>query len=42
MTINLTNGTLILFTTQYSSGQYILRNGDSLSCYCDGGNWWVL
>jgi hypothetical protein len=42
MTINLTNGTFILGTVQYSSGQYILLNGDSLSVYCDGSNWWVL
>jgi hypothetical protein len=42
MTIFLTNGTLILFGTQYTSGQYVLRSGDSLSIYCDGSNWWVL
>ena len=42
LTMLLTNGTLILFGTQYSSGQYVLRNGDSLSIYCDGSNWWVL
>lgn len=42
LTMLLTNGTMILFGTQYSSGQYVLRNGDSLSIYCDGSNWWVL
>jgi cytoskeletal protein CcmA (bactofilin family) len=42
MTIYLTNGTFILGTVQYGSGQYILKNGDSVSCYSDGGNWWVL
>ena len=42
MAIYLTNGTLILFGTQYSSGQYTLRSGDSLSIFCDGSNWWVL
>jgi hypothetical protein len=41
-TIYLTNGTFILFQTQYSSGQYVLAMGDSLSIYCDGSNWWVL
>lgn len=41
-TILLTNGTLVLGAAQYSSGQYILVNGDSLSIYCDGSNWWVL
>jgi hypothetical protein len=40
--INLTNGTFILDRTQYTSGQYTLQNGDSVSCYCDGSNWWVL
>lgn len=40
--INLTSGTLVLENTQYTSGQYTLKQGDSLSCYCDGANWWVL
>jgi hypothetical protein len=38
-TINVTNGTFIIGTTQL--GSYVLRNGDSVSVYCDGGNWWV-
>jgi hypothetical protein len=42
LTILLTNGTFILDRTQYTSGQYTLQNGDSVSCYCDGSNWWVL
>jgi hypothetical protein len=42
MTILLTNGTFILGGTQYSSGQYVLTNGDSVSTYCDGSNWWVI
>lgn len=42
MVIGLTNGTFILGNVQYSSGQYTLVNGDSVSCYCDGGNWWVM
>jgi hypothetical protein len=42
LTIFLTNGTFILGTTQFGSGQYILANGDSVSCFCDGGNWWVM
>jgi len=40
--IYLTNGTFILENTQYGSGQYTLKMGDSVSCYCDGGNWWVM
>jgi hypothetical protein len=40
--MNLTNGTLIFENTQYTSGQYTLKQGDSFTCYCDGANWWVL
>lgn len=42
LTILLTNGTFILGNVQYTSGQYILAAGDSVSCYCEGANWWVL
>jgi len=42
LVINLTNGTFIFGTTQYTSGQYTLLNGNSVSVYCDGSNWWVL
>jgi cytoskeletal protein CcmA (bactofilin family) len=41
-TINVTNGTFILGVTQYTSGQYVLLSGNSVSCYCDGANWWVM
>lgn len=42
LTILLTNGTFILDRTQYTSGQYTLLSGDSVSCYCEGANWWVV
>lgn len=42
MRIDLTNGTLIVETVQYSSGQFTLLNGESLSLYCEGANWWVM
>lgn len=42
LSILLTNGTFILDRTQYTSGQYTLLMGDSVSCYCDGSNWWVV
>jgi hypothetical protein len=39
VTIGLTNGTFIIGTTQL--GSYVLQNGDSVSMFCDGANWWV-
>lgn len=42
LSILLTNGTFILDRTQYTSGQYTLLSGDSVSCYCEGANWWVI
>lgn len=42
LVIYLTNGTFILGTVQYASGQYTLLMGNSVSVYCDGSNWWVL
>ena len=40
--IDLTNGTLIVGSVQYTSGQYTLINGESLSLYSEGANWWVM
>ena len=43
VTINMTAGNLILGSTTYTNGSpYILINGESISCYADGTNWYVL